>query len=561
MRRAPAWVVLGVGALAVLAAGGCGRRAEMVYRRAEMFFANGEYALAAQEYERVVDDDPQSYLADDALFKLAHVDRVHLGKPKDALLAYNRLVNSYGDSPYVDDALLWSVSIWAKDLHQPANAAQVCGVIDDRFPDRAALRARAHLAVARAYLEAGKDEDAWREAELVTRDFGDQEEPAASALLVMAQVWEDSGKGTTQATSILEQVSRDYPRTMAGEEARRRLGFKYYALHQEDQKKQRQAMEKEAQWLTTVPPVRKHGDGRLTMMEAARSLLGYAGTNIDVATLAALSGEALVPPVVLEGKGAGTWKEDPVSLVFEACGYAPTVWMARNRDEAWNAAKMVVIRSQPALVAYNAGTPWVIVTGWRPMQMMVGFLTPGDAKPRLVKLADFLSRWEPASQAVQSVHFPSGAFYVGAIGGRRDAKTPDELSRMALGNLQRAVADSGGAPAMAAREAARRLHEAADKETERDPMSRWARGQLATWGEDRKLAAEFLASHDPALAASATTAGQTVGELRQAILSARPGPEGTDDWQAAAALADRLATEEDAYEASVRDSGKPAGGG
>jgi TolA-binding protein len=535
----------------------------MVYRRAEMFFANGEYALAAQEYKRVVDDDPQSYLADDALFKLAHVDRVHLGKPKDALDAYSRLVTNYGDSPYVDDSLLWSVSIWARDLRQPEKAAEAAGLIDQRFPDRAELRARAHLDVARAYLEAGKGDDAWREAELVTKNFGDQEEPAAAAMLVKAQVWEDSGQtaSSNQATAILEQVTRDYPQTMAGEEARRKLGFKYYAQHQVDQQKQAQAMAKEAQWLTTVPAVRRHGDGRLTMMEAARSLLGFAGTNVDVATLAALSGEALVPMAGFDSKGAGTWKEDPVSRVFEACGYAPTVWMAKNRDEAWNAAKMVVIRSQPALVAYNAGTPWVIVTGWRPVEMMVGIMAPGDAKPRTVKLADFLSRWEPASQAVQAVHFPSGAFYVGAIGGRRDAKSADELSRMALENLQKAVAGSPGASSGAAREAARRLHEAADKETARDPLSRWARGPLATWGEDRKLAAEFLATRDPALAAGATTAGQTVGELRQAILSARPGPEGAEDWQAAAAIAEKLATDEEAFETSVRDHGKAPGGG
>jgi hypothetical protein len=532
----------------------------MVYRRAEMFFVNGEYALAAQEYKHVADEFPQAYLADDALFKLAHVDRVHLGKPKDALAAYDRLVTSYADSPYADDAMLWSVSIWAKDLRQPAKAAEVCAQIDQRFADRAALRARAHLAVARAYLEAGLTDDAWREAEKVTTDFGDQEEPAAAAMLVMAQVWDAAAPGNAnQSTAILEQVARDYPNTMAGEEARRKLGFKYYALHQQDQQKQIQAMAKEAQWLTRVPPVRRHSDGRLTMMEAARSLLGFAGAAIDLGTLAALSGQALVPEPGLDGKAAA-WKDDPVSAVFEACGYAPTAWMARNRDEAWNAAKMVVIRRQPALVAYNGGTPWIIVTGWKPMQTVVGIMAPGDARPKAVKLTDFLARWEPASQAVQSVHFPGGAYYVAAIGGRRNARSAADLRRAALDSLQRAVVASAGETARAAREAARRLRDAAGNEAQRGPMSRWARSKLVPWAEDRRVAAEFLAGQDQAVEAAALHAAEAVAALRSAILSARPGPEGADDWQAAAVLADKLATEEEAFDTAVRDSGNAAGG-
>ncbi len=104
-RTAGVWRAVVLAGLAV-ALGGCARRAEMTYRRAEVFFAQGEYRLAALEYEKVVASFPQSELADDALYKLGHIHRVHLEEPREALQAYLRLPCEYPTSPYAVEALL-----------------------------------------------------------------------------------------------------------------------------------------------------------------------------------------------------------------------------------------------------------------------------------------------------------------------------------------------------------------------------------------------------------------------------------------------------------------------
>ena len=93
-------------AAAALMLAGCTSRSERLYRRAETFLAQGQHKMAAEEYQRIVSEEPDSDLADDALYKLAYVYAEELGQPTVGLVKYRALADSYPDSPWVDDALM-----------------------------------------------------------------------------------------------------------------------------------------------------------------------------------------------------------------------------------------------------------------------------------------------------------------------------------------------------------------------------------------------------------------------------------------------------------------------
>lgn len=545
-----------VGLLAALMAlTGCARRAELTYRRAEMFFAQGEHRLAVEEYLKVADNYPQSELADDALYKLGYVLRAHLEDSRGALMAYERLANSYPSSPYADDALLWCVHIYARDLRQPALAARAAAALDDLAPQLKSLRARAHLEVARAYLTAGQVALARAEAERVAKEFRDQPEPAAGALLVLAEVEEKQKGKPEKIGELLESIAKKYPDTIAGREAQRRLGMLYYSRGQETAKQQRELLKRQARWIAGVPAIREHVDERLTMVEAVRALLACAGVQTDLPTAAALTGLGLVPDAALPGQGRIRWQEDPIADVLEACGFAASVVMARTREEAWDAARLAVLRNQPALVAYNSRHPWVIVAGWRPLEGLTGVVMPGSGSVRTMKGEAFIGAWRPAAEAVDYMLFPAGARYVAAVGGRREELGPQAIRQSAMKRLLACLEklSDDKKPLAVALQAKALLTAAAQNEAKRDELVRWARIELPAWAEVRRVLADFVAIEDASLAQDARHIAHVVGALRGAILSARTGESGRADWEAAAALAGQLAAEEDNFEAALKE--------
>lgn len=555
-RRKAEWccrVSLLFAALATLA--GCARRAELTYRRAEMFFAQGEHRLAAAEYLKVADDYPQSELADDALYKLGYVLRAHLEDSREALSAYERLANRYPSSPYADDALLWCVHIYARDLRQPALAARAAASLDNLAPQLKALRARAHLEVARAYLAIGDFASARAEAQAVTRLFADQAEPAAAALLLLADVAQKQNAKSEKISELLERAAQKYPDTIAGREAQRRLGMLYYTRGQETAKQQRELLKRQARWIAQVPPIREHADERLTMVEAIRGLLASAGMQVDLPTTAALTGMALVPNASLPGQAHLKWQEDPIADALEACGFAASVVMARTKEEAWDAARLAVLRNQPALVAYNKRQPWVILAGWRPLEGLAGIVAPGRGSIQAIKAEAFINAWRQASEATDYVRFPAGTYYVAAVGGRREELGPEAIRRAAVMKLLTATSGLAAAhqPAALALETRDRLQAAAQDESLRQELVRWAQVKLPAWAQVRRLLADFLASDNARLSQDARHIADVVGALRAAILSARSGEIGRADWEAASALAGQLAAEEDNFAAALKE--------
>ncbi|MCX7600037.1 MAG: tetratricopeptide repeat protein [Armatimonadetes bacterium] len=534
---------------------GCARRAELTYRRAEMFFAQGEHRLAAAEYLKVADNYPQSEIADDALYKLGYMLRAHLEDSRAALAAYTRLASSYPSSPYADDALLWCVHIYARDLRQPAQAAQAAAALDDLAPQLKSLRARAHLEVARAYLAAGNLALARAEAEGVIKEFSDQTEPAAGALLLIAEVEQRQKAKPERIDELLERIAKKYPDTIAGREAQRRLGMLYYARGQETAKQQRELLKRQARWIPDVPAIREHVDERLTMVEAIRALLASAGTGIDLATAAALTGLALVPDAPLPGHARLKWQEDPVAHALEACGFAASIVMAHSREEAWDAARLAVLRNQPALVAYSSRQPWVVIAGWRPLEGLAGIVAPGGSTVRPVKADAFMRGWRPAAEAADYLRFPSGAHYVAAVGGRREQLGPQAIRDLARKRLLAAIENlpSDRRPAAVALEAKAHLETAVQDEARREELVAWAQARLSAWAEVRRVLADFLAADDSRLAHDARHIADVVGALRVAIMSARAGETGRRDWEAAASLAGQLAAEEDNFQAALKE--------
>ncbi|MCD6352431.1 MAG: tetratricopeptide repeat protein [Armatimonadetes bacterium] len=552
LRRAPSRSGLAAVIVLIAAAmtlGGCTTRAQLIYRRAEMFFGQGQYGLAAQEYERVVQSYPRDTVADDALYKLAYLYRVHLGQPARALTAYRHLAENYPTSPYADDALLWCVHLWARQFEAPSQAKTACEELDRRFPDRKALLARAHLEVARAYVAQKRWAEARRETELVLAESGEEKNLAAQAALMKAKIAQAQGAKPEEVTKLLDEVVNKYPGTVAEQEARRRLGLMYYAQRVEDQKRRAEEMKKEAVWLEGVV-FRRWRDPRLTMLDALRGLMrvGRGKWDVAVATLAAMSGRALLPVAEIRADGWPVlWQEDPLVRLVEACGMAPSVWLAQKKEEAWDATRRALIRGRPCLVCYGGKDGWVIVAGWRPEFEQVGVVR-ADRSIKAVPLKRFLAGWKTASQAAPYIAFPRGSYYVLTLAGERRKASEEELQAAGKAGLKDLLAAQDevevSRPVDLARQAALLLSTAGDE----PPVPHdWAAVRLARWAEVRHQLAYFLKPWAPQEYEAADHIADVVASLRDAVLAAEKSDSPQRDYRAAASWADRLAAEEDNF--------------
>lgn len=543
--------------LAVAVLGGCISRAQLVYRRAEIFFGQGEYEMATAEYQRVVDAYPDDPLADDALYKLGHLYRVHLRQPGRALAAYSRLAEDYPASPFADDALLWCVHVWARDIKSPSRAAHFCAELDRRFASRRRMRARAHIEVARAELLAGDRDQARREIELVRREFSDQPEIAGLAALMLADLARAEGAKEEQVSALLESVVSKYPGTRASDEARRRLGMLYYVQRQENEKQLRETMKREACWLRDVPQFRSWLDPRLTMLEGLRSLLRYSGCQVSLPVLAAVSERALVPVAEINtDRWPVLWEQDPLVAVAEVCGMAPSVWVSQKKEEAWEAARRALIRGQPCLVAYSTGK-WMILAGWHPQQQEVGVLEAGASGLRAMSVAALLKGWSPASKAAPFIAFPDGAYCVFTISGQRRKVEEETLRRLGLATVGRlpSIGREAGLtkPVDLARKAAVLLSQTTPDKNPPVPAD-WVNVRLPRWAEVRRVLGDFLQPLDPRASEAARHIADVIGSLREALRSAQQSNAPARDYEAAASNADRLASEEDNFERTLSEA-------
>jgi TolA-binding protein len=130
--------------------GGCYNRAQRLYQRAEAFLAEGNSTLAAQEYRRLVIEDPRSPLADDALYKLGYLFREDFGDAAGAISIYQMLADQHPDSPYAPLSLLWMAYIQRRDLEDAAGVRASLEMLGNRYPDQQRTIARCQLELVRA---------------------------------------------------------------------------------------------------------------------------------------------------------------------------------------------------------------------------------------------------------------------------------------------------------------------------------------------------------------------------------------------------------------------------
>ncbi len=530
--------------MAAAALAGCTSRASLMYRRAEIFFGQGKYELALAEYERIVEKFPSDSIADDALYKIGHLYRVHLHKPAQAVAAYMRLARDYPHSPYAPAALLWCAHIWARTFASPSQAESVCKMLDSRFPRHRRARARAYLELARAFVSSGQIARARQAAQMIREQFGEQKNIAAAAALLECQAARQAKVDAAVVGKMLEEIVRAYPGTVAAEQAQRELGLFYYAQRKREEKQRREQMKREQRWMADIPGFERWTDPRLTMLDGLCSLLRCSGCAISLPVAAAMSGKALIPVVPFDGRWPELWTEDPLMAVAQACGMVPSVWVTEDKAQAWEAVRRAIVAGQPCLVAY--GSPeWVIVGGWQPEREIVGVLQPGSSALRAVHLKKFMSRWRPAKEVAPFVQWPADAYYVLTISGQRARMEATELNREALKGLEGSLTEGSSSlpqPHDLAREVATKLSRAGQ---ERPFPRQWYEVGLRRWAEVRRVLADFLEPIDGQLSRDARHIADVIGSLREALIAAEDSEAPQREYQAAASIADRLASEEE----------------
>ena len=77
---------------------------DVEFQRAELYRKLGEFDLAARHYRRVIDEFPEEIRADNALFALAELTELQLGKPDQARELYQRLFLEFESSVLAKEA-------------------------------------------------------------------------------------------------------------------------------------------------------------------------------------------------------------------------------------------------------------------------------------------------------------------------------------------------------------------------------------------------------------------------------------------------------------------------
>jgi len=420
-------LVLGAAAIALLS--GCYTRSQRVYQRAEAFLAKGDSALAAEEYGRMVAEEPRSALADDALYKLGYLYREDFADPNAAITIYQRLADEYQASPYADNALLWIAYIQRRDLKDPQAVRRTCETVRSRFPDDKRTVARCYLHLVHALYAAGKYKEAVAEAEALEKQFADQPQQAAAAALILAKAAERQSGDPKKTVELYERVLAKYPESYSAAEAKRAIGWIYYGVQTEDQQKVQQALRAAARVIHGVPRFSGGGGSRQQQLAALRSLLAFYRVNLDEQTLLALSGAAFdfLYKSAAPSVGGRRFIRNPFILVAETLGFTTNEWSAPNAEGSFSALAQAITQGRPVLVQQSRPQQrWVVVTGYRPADDQVFFMPPDRDSASVTTKANFLSQW--SSSASQGF----GSYYQFSICERKHTPEPSEILRETL---------------------------------------------------------------------------------------------------------------------------------
>lgn len=381
--------------LPVVLLAGCSTRAQRLYRRAETFFAQDKYELAAVDYNSICRQSPQDPLAANALFKLAYLYREEFDAPHTAVVLYQRVVDDYPDSGFVDDALIWLVYVQGRQLQDPAGVLRACQQIDQRLAEQRRLRASARLELARTYLQAGQVPYALRTLQEVVAQFPEQTESAAEAHYRLALLTRDQLDKSDEALQILEALIQKYPDTPAATKARQVLGFEYYEVKSREEKQRQQEMAALARVLTDVSLLSVEEHPSLQLLRGLQSLLAQAGTEVSLNELMTVTGLAFQMVVDWEHpRKLLYFPRNPLPLVAETWGFGYNTWTFGSAREALPALGNSLLRNRPVLLLHGSGSPrWCLFVGYRPQEKQVYLLRAGQSRPSVISESEFEQGW------------------------------------------------------------------------------------------------------------------------------------------------------------------------
>ncbi len=530
---------------------GCTSRAERLYRRAETFLAQGQFEMAADEYRRIVSEEADAPLADDALYKLAYVLAEEMDKPTVGLVQYRALSDSYPDSPWVDDALMRIMVIQREALGDPSAVKDTCDELCRRFDERDDLCARGLLEVARAHFEAEQYPAATKMAESLIESYPKQRTQCAQAALLSARAAERRGAEQTEIERLYETVIRDYPDTHAASMAKRNIGWIFYGKREEMQQRQQQEIAAQSRIIDGVPPLVDR-DARLPQALAAlRAVLAHRGEQRSMEWIEALLG---LPFTIVFDPDRPSARPRPVEgspfeAVAEKLGFAHNTISGSDAESAFATVHQALLQGHPVLVRYGSQARWIVVTGYDRKEERVYFMPPGRNSYAAADRKRFLAGWRAGSGDGSGLVGPQ-PYHQFSLGARLSRPSDEDLLR---GIAERA-ADVMPRRSIAGFPAGAAAWEAAGTWLEMcaDPGQQQLQATAARWVEDglrpylaRAATATVLLERAEGQMPRLQNAAQRHAELRnEAAVVARKITEaiaaeqdGQQKWRAAAAQA------------------------
>ncbi|MBD3292881.1 MAG: tetratricopeptide repeat protein [Armatimonadia bacterium] len=534
---------------------GCTSRAERLYRRAETFLAQGQHTMAAEEYQRIVTEEPDSDLADDALYKLAYVYAEELDQPTVGLVKYRALADSYPGSPWVDDALMRVMAIQRETLNDPAAVRRTWGEVCKRFEGRKKLCARGLLEVARAHFDAENYVMAAATSDELSADYPDQQTACAQAALLHARASERMGLDQAEVEALYESVIERYPDTHAAAMAKRNIGWNYYVKREEHAQEQAAEVERRSRVIGGVPAHAERGTRLLQAVSALRAALAHRGEHRSMEWLVCLHG---APFAVMFDPGrpsaaANALQANPFEIITEALGFAHNKFSGASAKSAFDTVHQALLQGHPVLLRHGSPARWVIVTGYDMRDGRVLYMPPGREAYAASSRDEFLSGWRAGSGDGSGV---AGAepFYQFSLGARLTQPSEEALLRAVTARaaevMQRASLTGAPAGAAAWQEAGKWLEQCIASDDAAALQS--ARSAAAAWVEDglrphlsiAQMAMPVLEKAEQTIPALAGASGRYAELLQEQELVARKVTEATvadedatTKWQAAAAQA------------------------
>lgn len=488
-----------------------------------MLFAQGQPYLAAQDYYRLVTEQPHAALADDALYKLAYLHREEFQNPQAAIQTYEYLATGYQSSPYVDDAFLWILQIQGDQLKNPIAVRRTIMMIRDRFPEDLRVLATAQLQLARTLFAAGRFVEADRESQALIRQYPQQERQCAAALLMRARSREKLGKpGDEQAVKLYEQLVEKYPNTPGAVEAKRSIGWLYYGLRNTERAQEKLAKQRAARTITNVRPPVLVSSLHLKPFAALSALLAQRGIHAAPEELLVVSGAAFAFVYDPQRPQAttGLLERNALTVAAEHFGFASNVWSASSADGSFASLVQAIAQGRPVMVPQSTGGNWLIVTGYRPAEERISVLSAGNKQPQSLTREQFIARWARSSSGHTAC--VTGPYFQLSLGQRSAPPAASAVLRNVARRAAEAMSEGEwcGVPSgdRAYQLLIQQLSElqAGDDPQRRQRLQTWVNAPLSQMLAERKAAAAYLAHAGAGGGPSAEEAVQAALALEEA---------------------------------------------